>query len=277
MGCTRATLGYYRETLGRFTPTTATLQECNLVTVQGHFTRLRESGLSPITLHKHFRALRCFFTWAHEAGLLAESPMRGLTMKAPRTLPRVPEDEAVRKLLLVCDPDTFEGRRNRALIALLADSGLRIGEALRLRVEDINFATRTVSVRAGKGQKDGVGFFGAEAATHLRAWIARRRDASAEDFLFCDRTSRSMTRHATPRILHRLSDKAGLSRKIGPHALRHYAATSILKQTGDLELVRQVLRHESLAMALRYAHLTKPDVSAKFRRASPLDNLRAGR
>ena len=86
-----------------------------------------------------------------------------------------------------------------------------------------------------------------------------------------------MTRHAATRILHRLSEKAGLPRKIGPHALRHYADTSILKQTGDLEFVRQVLRHESLAMALRYAHLTKPDISAKFRRASPLDNLRAGR
>jgi len=121
-----------------------------------------------------------------------------------------------------------------------------------------------------------VGFFGAEAATHLRRCIAKRRDVSAEDFLFCDRTGRSITRHAATRILHRLSNKAGLSRKIGPHALRHYAATSILKQTGDLGLVRQVLRHESLAMALRYAHLTKPDVSAKFRRASPLDNLRAG-
>jgi site-specific recombinase XerD len=71
--------------------------------------------------------------------------------------------------------------------------------------------------------------------------------------------------------------KASLLRKIGPHALRHYAATSILRQTGDLELVRQVLRHETLTMALCYAHLTKPDVSAKFRRASPLDNLRAGR
>jgi site-specific recombinase XerD len=69
----------------------------------------------------------------------------------------------------------------------------------------------------------------------------------------------------------------GTARKIGPHALRHYAATSILKQTGDLELVRQVLRHESLAMALRYAHIAKPEISRKFRRASPLDNLRVGR
>lgn len=95
--------------------------------------------------------------------------------------------------------------------------------------------------------------------------------------LFVDRTGRSLTRSHGLHILHRLSVRAGLPRKVGPHALRHYAATSILRQTGDLELVRQVLRHESLAMALRYAHLTKPDVSAKFRRASPLDNLRAGR
>jgi hypothetical protein len=50
-----------------------------------------------------------------------------------------------------------------------------------------------------------------------------------------------------------------------------------LKQTGDLELVRQVLRHETLHMALKYAHLERPDVARKFRRASPLDNLRAGR
>jgi site-specific recombinase XerD len=277
MGCTRATIGFYRETLGRFALHHASLQACDLLAVQGHLTHLREAGLGPVTLHKHFRALRCFFRWCVDADLLAENPMRGLTMKTPRTLPRVPEDEAVRQLMLACDPESFEGRRNRALIALLADSGLRIGEALRLRIEDVNFSARTLSVRAGKGQKDGVGFFGAEAARYVRAWLAKRREARPEDFLFTDRESRSMTRNAATRILHRLSDRAGLPRRVGPHALRHYAATSILRQTGDLELVRQVLRHESLAMALRYAHLTKPDVSAKFRRASPLDNLRAGR
>ncbi len=202
--------------------------------------------------------------------------MRGITMRIPRTLPRVPEDDDVRRLLQAC-PQTFEGRRNRALIALLADSGLRISEALRLRIEDVNFSTRTLDVRGGKGAKDGVGFFGAETAHILRAWIGFRPEVVLEDYLFEDRLGRSLTRHHAVHILHRLSIRARLARKVGPHALRHYAATSILKQTGDLELVRQVLRHESLAMALRYAHLTKPDVSRKFRRASPLDNLRAGR
>lgn len=141
----------------------------------------------------------------------------------------------------------------------------------------MNFAARTLNVRGGKGGKDGVGFFGAEAAQCFRAWLARRPDARPEDFLFCDRQGRGLTRSRGRHILHHRSVRAGVPRKIGPHSLRHYAATAILRQTGDLERVRQVLRHESLAMALHYARLTKPDVSAKFRRASPLDNLRAGR
>jgi site-specific recombinase XerD len=275
-GFTSRTVHLYREVLGPFQKAMGADQsDCDPLAVQKYLTALR-SRVNGTTTHLHFSKLRAFFGWCIEAGLLREHPPRGLTMKAPKTLPRVPEDETIRKLLLAC-PETYEGRRNRALIALLADSGLRISEALRLRIEDVNFAGRTVSVRAGKGQKDGVGFFGAEAAKHLRAWLSKRRDAHVEDYLFTDRRGRSLTRSHGLHILHRLSIRAGLARKIGPHALRHYAATSILRQTGDLELVRQVLRHESLAMALRYAHLTKPDVSAKFKRASPLDNLRAGR
>jgi site-specific recombinase XerD len=274
--CSPHTVGVYARNLARFVRAVgAGLQARAGLAVQRYLNDLR-TQMAPVSLHQHFRTLKTFFTWCVDAGILDEHPMRGLVMRAPKTLPRVPEDDDVRRLLLAC-PDTFEGRRNRALIALLADSGLRISEALRLRVEDVNFAARTVNVRAGKGSKDGVGFFGSETAQHLRAWLSKRRQAHAEDFLFTDRRGRSLTRSHALHVLHRLSVRAGLSRKVGPHQLRHYAATSILRQTGDLELVRQVLRHESLAMALRYAHLTKPDVSAKFRRASPLDNLRAGR
>jgi integrase/recombinase XerC len=272
IGCTAATMAGYREMLERFaaavgeTWTEALAVHRYLADLQGR--------MKAVSAHRHYRALRTFYGWAADAGLLPAHPLAGYVMRAPRTLPRVPEDDHVRRLLAAADPETFEGRRTRALVALLADSGLRIGEALRLRIEDVHFATRTVTVRAGKGRKDGVGFFGAEAAQYLRAWLARRRDAAPEDFLFADRHGRPLTRFAVLAGFYRLSRRAGLPRKIGPHQLRHYAATSILRQTGDLELVRQVLRHESLAMALRYAHLTKPEVSAKFRRASPLDNLR---
>ncbi len=91
----------------------------------------------------------------------------------------MPEDDDVRRLLQACPP-TFEGRRNRALVALLANSGLRISKVLRIRIESVNFSARTLDVRGGKGGKDGVGFFGAEAAQLLRAWLGARREATRE-------------------------------------------------------------------------------------------------
>ena len=275
--CSHRTIGGYAGALQRFARTLG-IRDLNSVTtlgIQRYLTDLGET-MKPVSVHHFFRPLKTFFRWCVEVGLMGAYPMRGITVRVPRTLPRVPEDDDVRRLIHAC-PLTFEGRRNRALVALLADSGLRISEALRLRIENVSFATRTLDIRGGKGGKDGVGFFGAEAAQMLRAWLGIRREAMPEDYLFIDRTGRSLTGNHAVHILHRLSNRAGLARRFGPHALRHYAATSILKQTGDLELVRQVLRHESLAMALTYAHIAKPEISRKFRRASPLDNLRAGR
>ncbi len=171
--CSRHTIAVYERNLGQFAQTVGTdLAACTSLDVQRYLSGLSQR-LKPISTHQHFRTLRTFFTWCVETGVLQAHPMRGLSMQLPKTLPIVPEDEHVRRLLQVCS-DTFEGRRNRALIALLADSALRISEALRLRIEDVNFATRTVMVRGGKGAKDGVGFFGSEAAQHLRAWLVKR-------------------------------------------------------------------------------------------------------
>ncbi len=274
--CSGRTVEIYARNLRRFSAAVGgDLASCTPLAVQKYLACLQQT-MRAVSVHQHFRTLRTFFSWCVEAGVLREHPMRGLAMRVPKTLPRVPEGEEVRRLLAAC-PDTFTGRRARALIGLLADSGLRISEALALRIEDVNFATRTLRIRSGKGAKDGIGHFNAQAAVLLRAWLARRPDAHPEDFLFTDRQGRPLSRYRGLQILHRLSIKAGLNRKIGPHALRHYAATAILKATGDLEFVRQVLRHESLAMTLRYARLAGVEVAAKFRRASPLDALLAGR
>lgn len=275
-GCSDRTLEVYAWNLRRAEEATGRpLTSSRSTDIEQYLASLHER-MQPISVHQIFRTLRTFFTWCARVGLIQESPMRGLIMKAPRTLPHVPSEDAVRALLAACS-DTVEGRRNHALVALLADSGLRIGEALRLRVADVNFATLTLMVRGGKGGGDGVGYFDLDAAQALRQWFKLRGGLAADDYVFSDRQGRPLSRSHGTHILHRLSARAGLDPKIGPHQLRHYCATSILRQTGDLELVRRVMRHESLAMSLRYAHLATSEVSTKFRRASPLNNLRAGR
>lgn len=277
LGATPATLRTYAGDLARFSGTSgvADLSGLTREAVEAYLAGLR-GRMKPISAHRYFRALRTFCRWLARTGWLPADPMAGLTMRLPRTLPRVPTDEEIRRLLAAC-PATPQGRRNRALIGLAADSGLRQSELRRLRIGDVDFATRLLRVQAGKGQRDGVGFFGEATASLLRAWVVVHPDPRPAAFLFVTREGVTLGPWGVVRILHRLSRRAGLDRPIGPHALRHYAATALLRRTGDLELVRRVLRHETLTMALRYAVLTQPDIASKFQRAAPLDHLWAGK
>lgn len=276
MGATPATLRVYRADLDRFTRTAGVEELADLTTeaVEAYLSGLRASSLKPASVHQHFRTLRTLCRWCVRTGRLPADPMAGITMRCPKTLPRVPDDEAVRRLLAACDTSP-EGRRNRALVALATDSGLRKEELRRLRIGDVDQATRTLRVHQGKGRKDGLGFFGEATASMLRAWLAVHPDPRPGCFLFVTREGAQLGPSAIVRILHRLSRRAGLERPIGPHALRHYAATAVWRRTGDLALVQRILRHETLTMALRYVAVSQTDLAAKFAVAPPMDHLRA--
>lgn len=193
-------------------------------------------------------------------------------MRLPKTLPRVPASDEVRALVKACGQTAVEELRNRSLVLLFVDSGLRLSEVIKLRVEDLRFAERTVFVKSGKGARDRVAFMGPVTMQAVRAYLARR-GASPEDFVFAYRDGRPMSRRHVLTILHRLSQRAGLSWKVHPHSLRHFCGVSVLKSTNNLEVVRQVLGHQTLHMALHYSRLASVDVARAYRRASPVDGL----
>ena len=98
--CTLATVRIYSADLGRFLGATQAqgLEEVTPLVVQRHLAGL-QGAMKAVSVHQHFRALRTFFGWCVVSGLLADTPMRGLTMKEPKTLPRIPEDDTIRRLL----------------------------------------------------------------------------------------------------------------------------------------------------------------------------------
>jgi site-specific recombinase XerD len=277
LGATPATLRTYAADLGRFcwyclAHSLQSLAALRPEVLEAYLADLR-ARMKLVSVHQHYRALRTFCRWCLRTGRLAADPMAAITMRCPKTLPRVPEDEAVRRLLAACEGSP-EGRRNRAMIALLADSALRKEELRRLRIGDLDFTSRMARVHAGKGQRDGVTFFGDATASALRAWLAVHPDPRPAAFLLVTREGVPLGPWAIVRILHRLSRRAGLDRPIGPHALRHYAATVVWRRTGDLALVQRLLRHETLTMALCYVAVSQADLAAKFAVASPVDHLR---
>ncbi|HKX17699.1 MAG TPA: tyrosine-type recombinase/integrase, partial [bacterium] len=192
------------------------------------FETFRSAGRKPQTVHTYVSIVHRFLRWCVEAEVLAADPLAGFTVRMPKTLPRVPTTDEVRALIRACGTATLEAQRNRALVLLLADSGLRLSVAIRLRSEDLRFAERTVSVRQGKGGKDRTAFMGPVTVQALRAYLARRGGAP-EDFVFCYRDGRPMNRRHALQIFHRLSKKAGLGWKIHPHSLRHFCGVSVLK------------------------------------------------
>jgi site-specific recombinase XerD len=131
-GCTDETLRCYSWWLRRLL---AEAPIPTLLAVRSFFARLQERGLSPSRQHQAYRTLRAFFRWDVETGAITEDPLRSFTMRTPKAVTDVPTDEELRAVLAAC-PDTLEGTRNRALLVVLADSGLRAGELLHLLVED---------------------------------------------------------------------------------------------------------------------------------------------
>jgi site-specific recombinase XerD len=271
-GCTARTVETYRWWLDRFL---AGVSDVTSLAVRGYFVSLQQRGLSPSRQHQAYRSLKTFFRWCVETGVLADTPLRGFTMRTPKTLPDVPTEDELRAVLAAC-PDTLEGTRNRTLMLALADSGLRAGEVLRLLIEDWRASDRGLFVRGGKGRKDRVAFIGPTTTRALKVWLARHPVPSPESFLFCDRTGSALKYRHLVQILHRLSRKAGLSnhRRLHPHALRHFAATSWLRGGAGLDEVRRLLGHESLNTTLRYSSLVGADLQRAHKRAGAIERLR---
>ena len=277
-GCTAATVRNYRDDLGlfaRFVGLDRLLREISLLDCQRYLANLRER-MNGTSVHHYAAGVHVFFRWAVASELIPKDPMATIRTILPETLPKAPPAEQVAKLLAACGTGWY-GTRNRALVMLLGDSGLRRAEAIRLRIEDVDFQHRMVFVRLGKNQEDKTGHFGGETTSALRRWLNVRAGAHAEDSLFVSKGGDQLTLSYATCLLARLSRRAGLARTITPHRLRHHAGTTVLVATGDLELVRSLLNHRTLMMATRYARLTRVDIRRKFERASPMDLLKHGR
>jgi len=247
--------------------------EVTPLSVRTFFVGLQHHSAS--TQHQAYRTLKTFLRWCVETGAVTDTPLRGFTMRTPKTLPNVPTDEELRAVLAGC-ADTVEGTRNRTLLLVLADAGLRARDVLHLLIEDWRPADRGLFVRAGKGRKDRVAFIGPTTTRALKMWLARHPRPAPEAFLFVRRDGRPLTRRHLVTICHRLSAKAGLPahRRLHPHALRHFAATSWLRGGAGLDEVRRLLGHESLNTTLRYSHLVGADLRAAHKKAGAIERLR---
>jgi integrase/recombinase XerD len=235
---------------------------------------MMSEGLSPRSVARTVAAVRGFFRFAVLAGHAGVNPADDL--HAPRAWPALPKClavEEVEKLLAQPDVATPRGLRDRALIEVLYATGMRVSELIHLRAGDLNLEAGYLSC-TGKGNKQRIVPIGDEATN----WVARYvRDARpillgkrASPWLFVNmKRGGGLSRVGFWKILKTYGRKAGLSRTLSPHVLRHSFATHLLEHGADLRAIQMMLGHADLSTTQIYTHVLEARLRAVYDRFHP--------
>ena len=233
--------------------------------------RQRTAGYARSTLARRSSAARVFFAFAVRRGLTAVDPAGQLgTPKTERRLPRVLTQREAVTLVTLPPADDPVGVRDRAILELLYATGIRVGELCGLDVDDLDRGRRVVRV-LGKGAKERTVPYGAPAATALDAWLATGRSrlvgAGSGAALFLGQRGRRIDPRTVRRLVHAYLSDVGPD--LGPHGLRHTAATHLLEGGADLRSVQELLGHATLGTTQIYTHVSADRLKASYEQAHP--------
>jgi len=230
---------------------------------------LRERGIAPVTCNTYAKAVNAFLKWLHDEGhvktLFVIPPQR-----VERRILQVLTEPQLRTLITF-KPKTKNQQRVFTLASLLVDTGIRIEEALTLRMADIDLDNLLVKVR-GKGRKERIVPFSPALRRVLFLWLKKRSDPMHSDWLFPTSTGNRISVRNACRAHHLFLDRLGLPR-CGFHRLRHTFATSYLRNGGDVVRLSRVLGHSQITTTMRYLHLQTEDLQRSHQQISILERL----
>jgi integrase/recombinase XerC len=276
-----ATVKAYRSDLRDLAESVAAidLADVDLEALRDWLWKATQRGDARSTLARRAAAARSFFSWAKEQELIANDPsLRLIAPKRGRSLPTVASQDAMAALLDVQRSAAAGGDpialRDHAILEMLYGSGIRVSELCGLDVDDVDLDRRTARV-FGKGAKERVVPFGLPAGEAVAAYLRRARPtliarspAASPALMLGSRGGRIGARSVYTLVARVLSPIVGAD-TVGPHALRHTAATHLLDGGADLRAVQEILGHASLGTTQIYTHVSSERLAATYRLAHP--------
>jgi site-specific recombinase XerD len=223
------------------------------------------------TQNYYLIALRAFLKYIRKRGVASLSPEVIELAKVPeRSLDLITQGE-LERLMSAPEQGTLQGLRDRAILELLFSTGLRISELCSLSIDDVDLSRDEFSVR-GKGDKIRVVFLSDSAKASIAAYIKARKDMSDALFVQYGKNAKNagdlrLSPRAIQRILKSYAIKAGITRKVSPHVIRHSFATDLLSNGADIRSVQALLGHANIGTTQIYTHVTDKhlrDIHKKF-------------
>lgn len=251
--------------------------QLDLRTLRSWLARSATQGCARSTMARRAASARAFTLWAHRRGLVTTDP--GALLASPRAhrpLPAVLGQDEARALLdvaaLAADDGSPGGLRDRAVLEVLYATGARVSELCGLDLEDLDRDRRVVRV-TGKGSRERTVPLGLPALRSLEDWLVQGRPKllrpHSGSASFLGARGGRLDPRAVRTLVHRLLSHVPHAPDLGPHGLRHSAATHLLEGGADLRSVQELLGHATLATTQIYTHVSVDRLKATYDRAHP--------
>lgn len=222
---------------------------------------LKDLGLSPASIRRNISAVRTYFKFLLGEGHVVRDPSERLeTPKKWRTLPDVLVVDEIEKLLSAPSLDEPLAFRDRAMLEVAYGAGLRVSEWISLAVRDVLLQDHLVRV-FGKGAKERLVPIGRRAIGALAIYMRELRPTlekgEGKGILFLNARGQPLSRMGAWKILRKYVDKAGITKRVSPHTLRHSFATHLLEGGADLRAVQEMLGHVDISTTQIYTHVDR--------------------
>lgn len=234
---------------------------------------MMENGISKRSIARKVASLNHWFRWLMKTGKIESNPARKVTVpKYEQKLPAFLKESSIDNLFENVEyPDSFEGKRDRAILEIFYSCGLRRSELIGLQFININFPEKTLKVM-GKGRKERVIPFGGPAEHSLQAYMDAA-DAQGLNykgtFFVKQKDGKPLSTGKVHKIVETYLKQACTLSKTSPHVLRHTFATHLLNNGADLNAIKELLGHTSLAATQVYVHNSIQKLKKVYEQAHP--------
>lgn len=261
-GCSDKSMHYYRSTLNNAIKKIGkNIRHITTDDLRNYLNDYQQtSGATKVTVDNIRRILSSFFSWLEDEDYIVKSPVRRIhKVKVGKTVKETYSDEALEQMR-----DHCEGIRDLALIDLLASTGMRVGELVKLNRNDIDFENRECIV-TGKGDKQRRVYFDARTKIHLQRYLADRTDDNPALFVSLLAPYNRLQISGVEIRLRRLGHELNIP-KVHPHKFRRTLATMAIDKGMPIEQVQHLLGHQSLDTTLQYAMVNQTNVKMSHRK-----------
>jgi integrase/recombinase XerD len=228
--------------------------------IRGFLLVLRRKNLNTKSIVRNLVAIRTFFRFLIQEGVLESNPVEELeSPKVAKTIPEILTLKEIEQILEQPDLQTPLGTRDRAMVEMLYATGMRVSELTQLPIHQVNLEGGYVLL-FGKGSKERIVPLGSEAMKWVTVYLKTARGLLSKGkenpSLFINRSGKGMSRQGIWKNLKDYARRAGLRKRITPHLLRHSFASHLLERGADLRSVQMMLGHADISTTQIYTHVT---------------------